>query len=173
MKKYSLIFIFAITLFSLNTASYAEITKIITLKDGSILKGKVIELKDGIYTFETSNLGNINISKSDVLSIASPETLTTSSERINGVDDAQKAQLKRQVEQIQGTILADEEITTEIQKIVEDDEIRSMLSDPNLLNDMMSFDQNKIQQNESVQDLMNNPKIQNLMNKIQKKITAQ
>jgi len=41
------------------------------------------------------------------------------------------------------------------------------------MQDVTSFDPQKIEQNTSVQELMNNPKIQDLMQKIQQKIPAQ
>ena len=48
-----------------------------------------------------------------------------------------------------------------------------MLSDPKLLDDVLSYDPEKMQQNESVQDLMQNEKMQNLMEKILKTMPAQ
>ena len=173
MRNYSLIFLYAITLISLNTDSFAESTKIITLKDGSVLNGKVIEFSNGIYTFETSNLGDINIAEADVLSISSPEAYGLSTQQTTINKESQKAQLKNQVQQMQGTILADQDIKSEIEKIAEDEEIKAMLSDPNLLKDVMSFDQEKIQQSDAVQKLMKNPKIQQLMIDIQQKMPAQ
>jgi len=62
---------------------------------------------------------------------------------------------------------------TEIQDMIQDESIRAMLSDPKLLEDVTSFDQQKIKQNTNVQNLMNNPKIQELMNKIQQKIPTE
>jgi len=173
MRNYSLIFIFAITLISLNTNSFAESTKIIKLKDGSVLNGKVIEFYDGVYTFETSNLGNIKIPEADVLSISSPEAYGISTQQTTTSKEAQKALLKNQVQQMQGSIMADQEIKADLQKLAEDDDIKAMLLDPNLLSDVMSFDQEKIQQSDAVQKLMKNPKIQQLMIDIQQKMSTQ
>ena len=61
----------------------------------------------------------------------------------------------------------------EIEEIVQDEEVKAMLSDPKLMEDVSSFDPMKIQQNPNVQKLMDNPKIKDLMNKIQQKIPAQ
>ena len=166
-------FVLITTLFGLYATSYAEPTKIITLKDGSVLNGNVVELIDGFYTFETSNLGNIEILESDVLSITSPQTVGTSIQNSDGADEAQKALLKQKVQEVQREIIGDEEITTELQNIVQDEEIRSILSDQDLINDVMSFDQKKIEQNKSIKDLMNNPKMQDLINQIQQKIPTQ
>jgi len=157
-------------LLCLSTTSFAQETKIITLKDGSVLKGKVIQLKDGLYTLETSTLGSVSIPESEILSIASPGTTGFDSEKSKESSESQKEQLKKQVEQIQGTILGDQGIMADIQKILEDENVKAMLSDPGLLNDVTSFDQNRIEKNSTVQNLMNNPKMQELMKNIQQKI---
>jgi len=170
MKKYCSVLILAMALFGMSTISYAEAIKVIKLKDGSTLKGKVLHLDNGIYTLETSNLGEINIDESDILSITSQEL---SEKPTTTSNSTQKAELQRQVQQIQGTILSDKEVMTEIQNLLEDDNIKAMLSDPKLLEDVTSFDQQRIEQNTSIQDLMNNPKMRNMMNKIQQKIPAQ
>jgi len=156
----------------MSTASYAETMKVITLKDGSVLNGKVLQLNNGVYTFETSNLGEISINESDILSITSPELSSSLSSESTAASNAQKAELQKQVQQIQGTILSDEGLMMEIQKILDDDNIKAMLSDPELLKDVTSYDQNKIEQNTNVQKMMNNPKIKDLMKKIQQKIPA-
>ncbi len=166
MRKYFLTHILTIALLSLSATSYAQEIKVITLKNGSILKGKVLQLKDSIYTLETSDLGEVDIPESNILSI-------TSSEGSSGSSEAQKTEMKKQIEQVQGTILSDPDIMEDIQDILEDDTVKAMLSDPGLLNDVQSFDPNKIQQNQNVQSLMNNPKMQELMNKLQQKIPAQ
>jgi len=165
--------IFTIALLSVSTVSYSGSMKIIKLKDGSVLKGKVLQLSDGVYTFETSNLGEVDIEESDILSITSSELSGPSSGGSITTSDMQKRELQKQVQQIKGTILADKEILTEIQNMVEDESIKTLLSDPKLLKDIMSFDQQKIEQNINVQELMDNPKMQELMEKIQQKYPTQ
>jgi len=173
MKKYSYIHIIAIILLSLSSNSYAQASKIITLIDGSVLKGKVIQLQDNIYTIETTTLGQVDIPESNILSIASPEAANTQDQQSNENQNTQKAQLQKQAQQMQGNILSNPELMTDIQNIINDEEIQATLSDPKLLNDILSYDQEKIQQNENVQNLMQNPKMLNLMNKIHQKTPDQ
>lgn len=173
MKKYYSILILAIVLLSVGTTSYAGSMKIIKLKDGSVLKGNVLRLSSGVYTFETSNLGEVDIEESDILSITSPELSGSLSGNSSTLNNMKSEDLKKQVQQIQGSILADEGIMLEIQDMLKDENIRAMLSDPKLMEDVTSFDPQKIQQNTSVQELMNNPKIQELMQKIQQKMPGQ
>lgn len=170
IKTYLLQISLVIILIGSAAISFAQTAKIITLKDGSVLKGKVIQLDNGIYTIETSNLGSINIPEVNILSIASPEATKVQQSESNA---SEKAQLKNQVQKIQGSILSDPGLMMDIQNIIKDEEVQVLLSNPKLLDDVMSYDQEKIRQNDDVQSLMQNPKIQNLMNKIQQKMPAE
>ena len=129
MKKYSFILIATIILLGLITYSHAQTLKIITLKDGSVLKGKVVQLKDNMYTLETSSLGRINIPESNILSIASPEALSAQDQQSDENRNAQKAQLQNQVQQMQGNILSDPELITDLQNIINDEEIHQKMPD--------------------------------------------
>lgn len=146
--------------------SYAQTAKTIALKDGSTLKGKVIKLENNIYTLEIPSLGQIEVPESDIISITPAKAPSG-----NG-DDPQKTELKDQVQKIQGNIMTDPALMLDIQNIVNDEEVRKLLSDPKLMQDVLSYDQEKIQGNKGVQDLMDNPKIQDLMNKIYQKIPS-
>jgi len=147
-------------------------TKIITLKDGSVLKGNIVKMMDGQYTLATENLGEIKVPESDVLSIQSLEAIS-SSQQLSNKGTSGTSPLKNEVERLQGDILADPNLMNEVQTMIKDEEIKSLLSDPKLLDDVMSFDQDTIQNNKNIQQLLQNPKMKNLMNKIQEKIPAQ
>jgi hypothetical protein len=172
MKKYLLTFILTISLLSLASAAPKD-SKIITLKSGSTLKGKVIQLKDGIYTLEIPDLGRMDIPEANILSITSLQAPASQYSQSDGDTKLQKARLKSQVNQIQGDLLSDPEFTRDLQNIVNDKEVQSMLSDPQLLNDVLSYDPERIQQNDSVQELMKKKSIQELMEKVRQKLPAQ
>jgi len=144
--------------FFANSALYAQTQKTISLKDGSTIIGEVIQLKDGVYTIKTSLLGEIEVKDEDILTISIAAESSSSNS------------LKNQVQQIQGDILNDEEIMEDIQNVMQDKEIMKLLSNPDLINDVMTFNEDKIRANESISDLMANPEIQNLINKINQKI---
>jgi len=171
MKKLFPVSLLTIAFLSLVIVCHAQTQKTITLKDGSILKGKVLGLKDNIYTVETSDLGTITVPAGNIVNIASPQKAST--QKQVGQGDTQKAELKKQMQQIQGAIMADQDIMSDMEGLANNEEVRAMLSDPELLNDVMSMDPDKIQGNSKVQNLMNNPQIQQLMQKIQKKYPTQ
>ena len=172
MKKYLLTFILTITLFNLASAA-PKTLKVITLKGGSSLKGEVIQLKDGIYTLDILDLGRMNIPESDILSITSSQVPGSQYSQPGENNHPQKEQIKNQVNQIQKDILSDPGLMIELQNIINDEEVQAMLSDPKLLNDILSYDPQRIQQNNSAQDLMQNEKMQELMEKILQKTSAQ
>lgn len=174
MKK--LIFI-ALTFACLNLAAagHAQNEKFITLTDGSVIKGRVIELKDNTYTIEIlpdwegqpgEQVEPLKLPASSVESIASVKPVT---EPV----PAQSADLKEHVSKMQEKIMADTEIMGQMNQIAGQEEVQKLLSDPKLLDDVMSMDPDKIQNSESVQQLMNNPEVQKLLLEIQQKFPAQ
>ncbi len=166
MKKNITFILFIATLIFISTPTFAKSLKEITLKDGSVLKGHVVQLRDGIYTIKTSNIGEIEINEDDILNISSSEAA------------AKKKQMQRSsktlnptmgIKKMQENLMADPNIMSGVQSMLEDDEIKALLSDPKLINDVMSFDPEKIGQNENVNKLLQHPDMQRLMHQAQDK----
>ena len=167
MKNFSFIYMLTIAFLVLAHVCHAEDRKIITLKDGSVLKGKVLELKDEIYTIEVVHDADpIKIPESNILSI-------TVSEEKKGLDLPQDQELRNKANKLQGKIMEDDALMLKMKSLGENPEVRALLSDPKLLSDVMSMDPKKIQGNKNVQELMNNPEMQKLMQQIQQKFPAQ
>ncbi|VAX36798.1 hypothetical protein MNBD_UNCLBAC01-1302 [hydrothermal vent metagenome] len=138
---------------------YAASTKFIRLKDGSVLKGKVIEMSGGTYKIETPHLGIITLPENEIISISESNSAAQG-------DTSEKANIKKQVQQIKGDVLSNPAIMKEITNMTQNPEIMQLLSDPNLINDVMSYDPEKIESNPKIQQLMNNPDMQKLMNQL-------
>ena len=147
--------------------AHAQSVKTITLKDGSVVKGNVLQLTDGVYTLETDNLGKITVPEAEVVSITAESAPAPAA-----AQDTPSASLKSQVQEVQASLLSDPEIMTEIQNIMQDPEIRGVLSDPAFMQAIMSYDPSQIQQNEKTQYLLKNPKFRALMEKMQQKLPA-
>src|SRR4029078_1016102 len=58
-------------------AVFAGTAKHITLKDGSVIKGELVSLESGIYTVQTENLGRLQLSEANVVSIANESVMPT------------------------------------------------------------------------------------------------
>ena len=167
MKKIFSTLFLIIAAANLALYAHAQAAKVITLKDGSVIKGNVLQLTDGIYTLETDNLGKVNVAESEIVSIAAESTPA-----LQATGDTASAALKGQAQEIQTNLLSDPSIMAEIQNIMQDPEIRGVLSDPAFMNAIMSYDPKQIQQSEKTQYLLQNPKFQSLMEKIQQKLPA-
>lgn len=171
-------FIFVLTIICLNLASagHAQNEKFITLTDGSVIKGKVIGLKDDMYTIEILPdwKGEQGEQVVEPLKIpaSSVESITTvkpdeKPAPVQGTD------FKDQASKMQDKIMGDAEIMEQMNQLAEHEEVQKLLSDPKLLSDVMSMDPDKIQNSEGVKQLMNNPEVQKLLLQIQQKYPAQ
>ena len=170
MKKILLTIILTCSLIGFTANSHAQSSKTITLKDGSIVKGDVVRFQNNIYTIMTAGLGQIDIPDSQIVSIAAPGANPTNSSQ--PFSSSGNPELKGQVQQMQNSVLSDPKMVGEIQKLMEDKEIMAILSDKNFVNDMMSYDPNRIQANQKTKTLMQNPQIQNLINQINQKMST-
>ncbi|MBF0384796.1 MAG: hypothetical protein HQL27_02880 [Candidatus Omnitrophica bacterium] len=165
MKK-SIITCFLSLLFLLLSVngSFAQGENSITLKDGSQVIGKIIKLEDGIYTVETASIGEINIEQDNVLQVgpASGEITALAeeapSEDISG--------LKGEAYELQKSILKDEELMSEIKLLLEDEEVKQILSDPEVMSAVLSFNPQKVSENPRIQKLLESPKMRALIEKI-------
>ena len=90
---------------------YAESTKFIRLKDGSVLRGKVIAMSGGSYTIETPHLGVITLPENDIISISASNNAAQG-------DTSEKANIKKQVQQIKGDVLSNPAVMKEITNMV-------------------------------------------------------
>ena len=164
--KRNLYFLLTFLLLLFPSISNAQEAKVITLKDGSTLKGQVLELNNQTYKVQTENLGVVSIPEADVVSIQAASAVSTDS--LAGSGD-----LKNQVNQLQGQIMADPKIIDEIQKLTQDEEVMKILSDENFIKDVMSYDENKIKNNEKVNELMANPQMKELIEKVNQQLSPQ
>src|SRR5277367_2274349 len=67
---YKLILIFAVLILSINAVAFADqAEQVITLKDGSQIKGQLAGIENGVYTVKTPIIGDVHVAASDVASI--------------------------------------------------------------------------------------------------------
>ncbi len=146
--------------------------KNIILKDGSIIKGTVTKMENGIYTVVSDRLGEIEINDLDIANIqANDNQVSTTPESSFSIKNAQPSNLNSQVQAMQGTILNDPEMMKDIMSLMDDPEIQALLSDQAFINDVTSMNQDKILKNDKMYELMNNPKMQKILEKAQSRFT--
>lgn len=144
---------------------YAQSVKTITLNDGSVIQGKIIALEQGLYTIETSHLGQIKVQDKDIQSITSTPITPAPETALN-------APFKQQAEQVQGQILTDPSLMQDISGILENKEIMSILSDQKFLDDVLSQDPQRLEKNEKLDQLIENPQMKALLEKVNQKIST-
>lgn len=160
----SLLLGFTLTAILFISSAHAQEKRVITLSDGTRISGKVSSYNNGIYTIQTENLGELKIKDSSVVNIGSGGSTATTDQTSNPNTMGMGSQdMKSTVAQMQASMMQDPAMMQEIMKLVEDPEIMALLQDQNFVNDIMSYDPNRIQSNPKVQRLMNNPRMRQMM----------
>jgi len=162
------------------TASAPQQT--ITLKDGTILKGRLTGVMDNVYMIETKNLGTVPVDISKVSNIsAGSSTLSSlgSSPALPGMGagglggmSGGMGMRSAPMQQIQQDILSDPSMMADIQKMMTDPELMALIADGNLMNSIMSMDPAQAQNDPRIQKLMQNPTMQRFIQKVQQKYSA-
>jgi len=142
---------FLLLLFVFNCELYAGEVRMIELNDGSLLYGKIVSLKDGVYTVNTLSLGSIKIEESKIRVI-----------RFKSDEQA----VKEQIQAMQKLMLSDKEIINIIVSLKDDPDVQEILKDPALMKAINSGDLETLLSNRKFLKLLSNPKILNIKKKV-------
>lgn len=144
-------------------ASAEPVNRVVTLKDGSTVQGKILGIDKGAYIVASPALGELRVKEEDVVSIASPGAVTA----------PQPAQPLLQpqaggaeLQAAQARMMADPALMADIQSIASDPEVVALVSDPAFLQAAQSKNISAIQANPRTAQLMNNPKVKALIEKM-------
>ncbi len=153
-----------------STAFAAE--QVITLKDGSQIKGELAGIADGTYTIKTPIIGDVHVAAGDVVSIVSASAMPANvpnaqSDTTPGTPAVANPALSQQIQSAQKDLLNNPQAMMDLQKLGQDPEIMKLLSDPTLVQAVSSQNIDAIQNNPKAQELINNPKMRELMKKLQ------
>ncbi len=165
MKKFLVLFLSILSVSSLAFAQSTE--KTVVLKDGSVIKGNVVKMENGVYTVSSEHLGNIEIKDSDILGIQTANAAPVVIDNAAATNLSQTGNIKGQVNALQNSIMGDPAMMQDIAKLLEDPSIMALLQDQSFVSDVMSMDQNKLQNNPKINQMMSNPKVRELIEKIQ------
>jgi hypothetical protein len=168
MKKL-MAFLLAFTFLSA-TQAFAEGEKVITLKDGTRVNGRIVALDQGRYVIETRTLGQVKVDEDNVVSITNPN-MPAIADTPNGQNEltsqAASKEISHQMGQMQSQIMANPGLMKEIDALAQDPQILYLLNDPALLQAAQNKDPQAMQANPRTYELMNNPKMQDLIRKLQ------
>jgi len=172
-----LILTFAFLFLSANTFAFADTSdQVITLKDGSQIKGVLSGIDNGVYTVKTPIIGDIHVNAADVASITNGNVVPTAAPVAalptngviapNGLPSTTTPNMDQQIAASQKALMSNPDSMATIQEMMQDPEIMQALQDPALVQAVTSHDYQAVQNNPQIQKMLQNPKMQALLQKL-------
>jgi len=162
-----LLSIFLLTL-SANIVWADDTTQVITLKDGSQIKGTLQGIDNGVYTVKTPIIGDVHVNAADVASITNPNAAPPAApSNLNQPLPASGGpSMDAQIAASQQQLMSNPQSMAVLQQMAQDPDIAQALQDPALVQAVTSHDYQAVQNNPKVQALMSNPKMQALLKQL-------
>jgi hypothetical protein len=141
--------------------------RVITLKDGTQIQGKLRGVNNGVYIVESATLGVLHLKEGDVQSIG--EAAVAAQARPSALPAAVAAgkASPADLQAVQSSIMSNPNLMADIQSIAGDPEIVALISDPEFMQAVQSRNVAALSANPRMAKLMENPKIRALIGKIQ------
>lgn len=127
------------------------------LVDGSRIQGEIQSLDHGVYTVSSPTLGVVRIEQSKIVRIVYGGG--SSSAPASSGD----AETTRQIQQLQESLVQDQEAMASILTLQSDPQIQALLSDPAIVQAIQSGDYASLLENPKIQALENNAKLKQLI----------
>ena len=165
MKRTHIILIFltmllAISICTVHAGEPAEVE----LVDGSVVYGEIVSLKNGVYTIDSDSMGSLKISKSKIRAIRFRSQGVNKDVREN----SQKTDKSSNIQDVQKSLLADEDIFKIILSLQDDPKVQEILKDPDLMNSVQTGDIQSLMSNPKFMELLNHPKFKAINMKVAK-----
>jgi len=165
-----IIFIFTLFILSMTAVSFADQSEqVITLKDGSQIKGELSGIENGVYTVKTPIIGDVHVAASDVASITNgnaPVTTLPTNNTTPNQSSASTPNMDQQIAASQKQLMSNPQTMATLQEMMQDPEIMQALQDPALVQAVTSHDYAAVQSNPQIQKLISTPKMQALLQKL-------
>ncbi len=158
-----LIFLMMLPVISICTAHAGEPAEV-ELVDGSVVYGEIVSLKNGVYTIDSDSMGSLKISKSKIRVIRFRSQGVNKDVREN----PQKPDKSSDIQDVQKSLMADEDIFKIILSLQDDPKIQEILSDPETMRAVQSGDLQSLMSNPKFMELLNHPKIKAINKKVAK-----
>ena len=153
------------------TLSYSDqAEQVITLKDGSQIKGQLAGIDNGVYTVKTPIIGDVHVAASDIASITNGALTAPAAAPVAALplqaSGTTAPNLDQQITVSQKQLMSNPQSMATLQEMMKDPDIMQALQDPNLVQAVTSHDYQAVQNNPKVQELMNNPKMKALLQQL-------
>ena len=166
MNKF--IFVFSILFISVNLPAFANGSEqVLTLKDGSQIKGELSGVTNGVYTIKTPIIGEVHVAASDVASITNGAGTSAPIAALPAsTSPSSSSSMDQQIMASQQQLMSNPQSMQILQQMTENPEIVKALQDPALVQAVTNHDYAAIQSNPAIQKLMSNPQMQELLQKL-------
>ncbi|MDO8580207.1 MAG: hypothetical protein Q7S13_01850 [Candidatus Omnitrophota bacterium] len=200
MQRIKFSLVFSILVFLAACPVFAQSTKTITLRDGTQIKGEVTSLQNGIYTIHSPTLGILDIQEADIDSISSDNRILAApalqqaapqhagpavdqnplmlqAQQMQGdrkgVLSETKGDPKGALNEMKDQLMDDPAVRERAERMANDPRMQELLTDPSVMQDILSGDPERIQNNPNLQEILEDPEMQSLMGEIQNKMSGQ
>jgi hypothetical protein len=158
----------------------------IVLNDNTVLVGRVLELKDGIYTIETETLGSIKIDAGKILEISSLSRAAAPQTREIGIIDGARSSsprpgsagasvpagsdLARQQEEVNSRVKSmtmSGDFLDSMMNLSESSTMLDIMQDPEIMEAISNNDYEYLMNSDKMKNLMESQEIRDLLGDIQ------
>ena len=165
MKRTPIILIFLTMLLAISicTAHSGEPAEV-ELIDGSVVYGEIVSLKNGVYTIDSDSMGSLKISKSKIRAIR----FRSQGMNKDVQENSQKTDKGSDIQDVQKSLLVDQDIFKIILSLQDDPKIQEILNDPETMKAVQSGDLQSLMSNPKFMELLNHPKFREINKKMAK-----
>ena len=156
----------------------------ITLNDGTTIYGKVVGMSDGVYKIQTETMGEISVNSDNVVEISSGNSAKKSNigiidgsnnrQSYSNNNNTQKssnagqssnsyASQQQDVNTMVQSMMMDENYMNKIMQLGTSEEMQSILNDPEVMEAIQNGDYDFLMNNPKMNDLMNSSGIQDIL----------
>lgn len=150
MKKTAYLFLFFVVFLSGAVSGYAQ-EKVVKLKDGSVMRAKILSKEGDVYRLETSSLGVVSVKEGDVAMIMDPES---------------GAVPQGEVDKYQKKIMGNPAVLGAVQDLSQDPQVLEMFKDPQLRDAIMRQDVEYLKNSEKFQKFTRHPSVEKIVSEI-------
>jgi hypothetical protein len=135
----------------------------ITLKDGSVIVGKIVSLTNGEYTVQSGALGKLTLKDADIVSMSALDAAPAPAKQ--GAAPAAPTS-NPDLTALQQRISTDPAIGNTVKSLQDSPEVKDILADPTLMQAVQSGNLEALQGNPKIERLIKNPAVQDLIKRV-------
>jgi hypothetical protein len=146
---------------SLMTVCGVSFAATIELRDGTVIKGEVVSLRDGVYTIETASAGTLHVRKYEVRSIDESGKSATRS-GVGSPPEASSPDIGA-LDVAKSRITEDPKVLAMVLALQNDPAVLAVLADPEITKAIAAGDYAALMNNPKIIALLNNQKVREII----------